>query len=114
MKEGYLKVGVTRSGKDILISFTDDLNEQVKDALQNLNDGEIFDFYAVFELCRLKEYRIGYREHKRFIFLSDFVERLEEYLRSNGKLSQMQRSLHIVTSIDLISYARRLSFPGYL
>ncbi len=113
MNDGHLKVGITRSGKDILISFIDDLNEQVRDVVENFDDSEIFDCYAVFELCRLKEYRIERRENSRCLFLRDFAQSLRENLRSKAKLSRMRKSLNIVTSIDLVSYARSLVLPEY-
>ncbi len=49
MKAGYLKVGVTKSGRDIRVSFLEEVDVQLGSILGEYSDDELFDVFAVFE-----------------------------------------------------------------
>ncbi len=57
LKAGYLKVGMTRSGKDILVSFIEDAKLQVDAIVDGFSTEDVFDAYAVFEYFSIREYR---------------------------------------------------------
>ncbi len=48
VKDGYLKVGLTRSGRSVYISFVIDIKQQIISIQCEFDHEEIFDVYAIF------------------------------------------------------------------
>ncbi len=114
MNEGYLKVGVTRSGRDVLISFVDNIETQIDSLFRHFDVEELFDVYAVLEFLVLKEFRASFEESDKCQFLELFARKIYEYLDVRQKIVEQRKLLNIYTSIDIIVYARSLLSSEYL
>ncbi len=110
LKAGYLKVGVTRSGKDILVSFIDEVKAQVDLMVEEFSAGEIFDAYAIFEYLSLLEYRRSQESDKSMTF-SWLSEDLKNFLTNRRMYDHLLAIRELVTSIDIVNYGKSLVLP---
>ncbi len=108
MKAGYLKVGVTRSGDGIYVSFIDKVKDQIADMIHCLGEESLFDAFCIFEYLTMMEYSRFGVESEMLAYYEEIGDSLKQNFVTKGIFEDLLRNNKLVTSIDVVNHGRSL------
>ncbi len=113
MNDGYLRVGVTRSGREISVSFVDELDIQLRRMFCDFSKEDVFDAFAVFEYLLLRTLRREEGENGQQLLYAHLSRRLLKALKVRHFEYFIQVKSRLRTSIDIVNYGSRLVSPEF-